>query len=143
MKFRLIIDENRDEEVVVYAKKESAFTSELEALVKSNSAEILGYSAGSIVRLAPSDVYAFAVEDGKIFAHTASEKHLVQNRLYRIEEIVGERFVKINQSCIANIKKIDRFKATVGGSLTVVFKNGHVDFVSRRNLKNVKERLGL
>jgi DNA-binding LytR/AlgR family response regulator len=142
MKFRLIIDENRDEEVVVYAKKESAFTSELEALVKSNSAEILGYSAGSIVRLSPSDVYAFAVEDGKIFAHTASEKHLVQNRLYRIEEIVGERFVKINQSCLVNVALIERFEPTFGGSLMAVMKNGYRDYVSRRQMKTVKERIG-
>ena len=69
-------------------------------------------------------------------ANTVSSKN-------QLEEMLDDSFVKINQSCIANIKKIDRFKATVGGSLTVIFKNGHIDYVSRRNLKNVKERLGL
>ena len=32
---------------------------------------------------------------------------------------------------------------TLGGSLTVVLKNGYRDYVSRRQLKAVKERMGL
>ena len=78
-----------------------------------------------------------------MYALTENEKFKIKSRLYQLEEKLDNNFVKINQSCIANIKKIDRFKATVGGSLTVVFENGYVDFVSRRKLKNVKERLGL
>ena len=142
MKFRLIIDENREEEIVVYAKKESAFTEELEAFVKSNTAEILGYSGGNIVKLSPAEVYAFAVENGKVFAHTASEKYTVPKRLYQIEEITSELFVKINQSCIVNVAQIERFEPTFGGSLMVVMKNGYRDYVSRRQMKNVKERIG-
>ena len=142
MKFRLVIDENCEEEVVVYAKKASAFTEELESFVKSNTPEILGYVKGSIVKLSPSEVYAFAVEEGKVFAHTASEKLLVPKRLYKIEEIAGERFVKVNQSCLVNVALIERFEPTFGGSLTVVMKNGYRDYVSRRQMKNVKERIG-
>lgn len=85
----------------------------------------------------------FFTEDNKVFALTENEKYRLKSRLYQLEENLNDNFVKINQSCIANIKSIDKFKATVGGSLTVIFKNGYVDFVSRRNLKNVKERLGL
>ena len=142
MKFKLIIDENREEEVIVYAKKESAFTEELESFVKNNSSEILGYGEGSIVKLLPADVFVFAVEEGKVFAHTAAEKLLVQKRLYQIEEMLSEGFVKINQSCIVNIGQIERFEATFGGSLMVVLKNGYRDYVSRRQMKNVKERIG-
>lgn len=143
MKFKLIIDENCEEEIIVRAKKESDFTRELEIFVKSNEPEIFGYGERSIVKLSPADVYAFAVEDGKVFAHTAREKLLVQKRLYKIEEIAGERFVKINQSCIVNVAGIERFEATFGGSLMVVMKNGYRDYVSRRQMKAVKERIGL
>ncbi len=143
MKFRLIIDESCEEEVVVYAKKESVFTDELEAFVKSNTQEIFGYSGKSIVKLLPADVFAFSVEEGKVFAVTENEKLSLQKRLYQVEEIAGERFVKINQSCIVNIRQIERFEATIGGSLMVVLKNGYRDYVSRRQMKNVKERLGL
>ena len=68
---------------------------------------------------------------------------MIKNRLYQIEEIVDSNFIKINQSCIANINQIKKFDATLGASLLVIFKNGHSDYISRRELKNVKRRLGL
>ena len=83
------------------------------------------------------------VEDGKVYALTESEKYRLKQRLYLLEEMLDVSFVKINKSCIANIRKIKKFDASFSGTLTVVFKNGYRDYVSRRNLKSVKERLGV
>ncbi len=143
MKLRIVIEPNRDEEILIYAREKSPLVCEIEELVKNHSVDLIGYTEGETVKLNLNDIYCFFTEDNKVYALTENEKYRLKSRLYQIEEALGENFVKINQSCIANIKKIDRFKATVGGSLTVVFKNGYVDFVSRRNIKNVKERLGL
>ena len=54
-----------------------------------------------------------------------------------------QSFIKLNQSCIANKNKIKKFESTIGGALKVIFKNGYIDYISRRELKNVKERMGL
>ena len=143
MKLRIVIDPNRDEEIVINAREKSHLVCEIEELVKNYSVDLIGYTENETVKLDLNDVYCFYTEDNKVFALMENEKYRLKSRLYQIEENLSDNFVKINQSCIANIKKIDRFKVTVGGSLTVVFKNGYVDFVSRRNLKNVKERLGL
>jgi DNA-binding LytR/AlgR family response regulator len=143
MKLQIVINPNRDEDIIIYAHEKSSLVCEIEELVKSYSVDLIGYTENETVKLNLNDIYCFFTEDNKVFALTENEKYRLKSRLYQIEESLSDNFVKINQSCIANIKKIDRFKATVGGSLTVVFKNGHVDFVSRRNLKNVKERLGL
>ena len=142
MKFTLVIDEDREEEVVVYAKSESVFIKELAELVKSNGGELIGYSGKNIVKLSPAEVFAFAVEEGKVFAVTENGKLQVQKRLYQIEEMADPRFVKINQSCIVNVVHIERFEATIGGSLMIVMKNGYRDYVSRRQMKTVKERIG-
>ena len=143
MKLRIVIDPNRDEEIVINAHEKSHLVCEIEELVKNHSVDLIGYTENETVKLDLNDVYCFYTEDNKVFALMENEKYRLKSRLYQLEENLSDNFVKINQSCIANIKKIDRFKVTVGGSLTVVFKNGYVDFVSRRNLKNVKERLGL
>ena len=143
MKLQIVIDSNRDEEIIVYAHNKSPLVIEIEELVNSCSVDLIGYAENETVKLNLNDIYCFFTEDNKVYALTENEKYRLKLRLYQLEENLNNNFVKINQSCIANIKKIDRFKATVGGSLTVIFKNGHVDFVSRRNLKNVKERLGL
>ena len=143
MKLQIVINPNRDEEITIYAHEKSPLVCEIEELVKSYSVDLIGYTENETVKLNLNDIYCFFTEDNKVFALTENEKYRLKSRLYQIEESLSDNFVKINQSCIANIKKIDKFKATVGGSLTVIFKNGHIDYVSRRNLKNVKERLGL
>ncbi len=143
MKLQIVIDTNRDEEILIYTHRKNPLVVEIEELVNNHSVDLIGYTENETVKLNLNDIYCFFTEDNKVYALTENEKFRLKSRLYQLEENLNNNFVKINQSCIANIKKIDRFKATVGGSLTVIFKNEYVDFVSRRNLKNVKERLGL
>ena len=143
MKFTMIIDKERDEEVIVYARERSPLTDDIERLVSGERFELIGYNGKKAVRLEPSQVYCFTVEDNKVYAVCEGERLQLKCRLYQLEQALCEGFVKINQSCIANIKKISRFDASISGSLKVVFKNGYCDYVSRRQVKNVKERLGL
>lgn len=143
MKFKLFIDKEREEEVIVYAHEKSHLVSEIESLIEDSASELVGFNRGEAIRISAGDVYSFVLEDGRLFAVTENEKFLIKSRLYKVEENLPQNFVKINQSCIANIKKIKKFDVTVSGTLKVVFKNGYTDYVSRRNIKKVKERLGL
>ena len=144
MKYTIIIDKNREEEVIIYAKEKSTLTDEIERLVSDNNIELIGYDKnGEGVKLTADEVYCFTVEDNKIFAITEKDKLRIKNRLYQLEEFLPEYFVKINQSCVANIRKIARFDTSVSGTLLIKFKNGYKDYVSRRQMKAVKERLGL
>ncbi len=144
MKFTIIIDKNREEEVIVYAKEKTELTDEIERLVNDNNLELIGYDKnGEGVKLSPDEVYVFTADDNKIFAITEKEKLRLKYRLYQLEEVLPEYFVKINQSCVANIRKIARFDTSVSGTLMIKFKNGYKDYVSRRQMKAVKERLGL
>ncbi len=143
MRFTLVIDKERDEEVVVYAHKITGLVNEIEQIVSRNSLELIGYNERSCVKLSPADVCCFTVEDNKVYAITQTEKLLVKYRLYQLEESLPESFVKINQSCIVNISQIKKFDASISGTLKVTLVNGYNDYVSRRQLKNVKERLSL
>lgn len=144
MKCTIIIDKSREEEVIIYAKEKSTLTDEIERLVNDNNPELIGYDkSGEGVKLTTDEVYCFTAEDNKIFAITEKDKLRIKCRLYQLEEILPEYFVKINQSCVANIRKIARFDTSVSGTLLIKFKNGYKDYVSRRQMKAVKERLGL
>ena len=143
MKFKLFIDKEREEEVIVYAHEKSRIVSEIESLIEDSASELVGFNRGEAIRISAGDVYSFVLEEGRLFAVAENEKFLIKSRLYKVEEKLPQNFVKINQSCIANIKKIKKFDVTVSGTLKVVFKNGYTDYVSRRNIKKVKERLGL
>lgn len=143
MKFSLFIDKERAEECIVYTHERSRLVEEIEKLILENGFDLTGYKDGSITKINLSEVHCFMVENGKTYAITETDRLLVKNRLYQLEENLTENFIKINQSCIANIKKIKRFDASFSGSLSVVFKNGYSDYVSRRQVKKVKERLGV
>ena len=143
MKCTVIIDNNREEEVIIYAHRHSALTGQITALTENYSAEIIGYRDRIAEILNPDDVVCFISESNKTYAITENGKFRVKERLYSLEERLNTTFIRINQSCIASVSKIHRFEPSPYGSLSVVFTNGLKDYVSRRNLKNVKERLGI
>lgn len=144
MKHTTIIDPHREEEVVIYAGKRTREIEELESYLDRMSAELVGYGEdGQILPLRPAEIHCFIVEDGRVYALTEKEKLTVRLPLYAIEEMLTEDFVRINQSCLGSIRRIARFDASIGGALMVTFGNGYRDYVSRRQLKNVKERMGI
>lgn len=143
MKCTVILDKTREEEIIIYAHQKNELICEIERMAEGQAVQLVGYFMDELVKLVPSEVYCFTVENGKLYAICEDKKYLIKARLYNIEEMLDNKFIKINQSSIANIDKIQKFDASISGTLKVIFKNGHTDYVSRRNIKNVKERLGL
>ena len=143
MKCTLIITDEHQEEVVIYARERTKLTDDIEALVIGSVTEIIGYGENQAIRLKTDEVTCFMVEDSKVYALTDKEKYQLKQRLYQLEEMLPDNFVKINQSCIANIRQSKKFDTSVSGTLVINFKNGYKDYVSRRQMKAVKERFGL
>ncbi len=143
MKFTLISDGKRDDEVIVYASGENELVKAIRELCEKENEQMIGYDEGGIYKISPFDVICFVSEGDRLYAHTERGRLRVKSRLSKIEEGLPSSFIRINQSCIANVSMIERFDASFSGTLGVVFKNGYRDYVSRRNLKKVKERIGL
>ena len=140
MKCTTIIDKDREEEVVIYLHGENEISAKIEALVSEGERRLVGYEGDSMLNLSPGDISCFFTDGGRVYALIDKRRVRVKERLYELEEMLGAGFVKINQSCLANIKMIKRFDVTLGGALRVEFKNGYRDYVSRRQMKTVKER---
>ncbi len=143
MKLKIFIDKDHEEEVIVYTRKRTELVSAIEKLINQSDISLTGFSETEAVPLTVDEVFCFISENGKVYAITEKEKLLVRQRLYQLEDNLSDDFLKINQSCLANIKKIARFDTSISGNLTVRFKNGYTDYVSRRNLRNIKERFGI
>lgn len=143
MKCKIFIDKAHEEEVLIYTHELTQTVKNIENFVNSTSSEIIGYQDKAIFRISPLKITCVYIEGNKIFALCNKEKYELKERLYVIEERLGGNFLKINQSCIVNVSEIERFDASISGALNVVMKNGFKDYVSRRQLKQVKVRLGL
>ncbi len=143
MKCTVNISSDREEEIQIFCKEKTKLVEKIIALAEEDCIEITGYCDDRTKILDLSDIFFFVTENNRVFAVTEKDKWTLRQRLYKIEELLPSSFIKINQSCIANINKIDCFKSTFTGAMAVIFKNGATDYVSRRQLKNIKERLGL
>ena len=143
MKYSIIIDKERDEEVLIYVKERNDTVDRLEALLKGEQSDVLiGHYGNEATVLQIGEIVCFTVSDGVTYALTDNGKYKTKLRLYQAEESYGADFLKINQSCIVNVKAIQQFDVSLGGSLMILLKNGYRDYVSRRQLKAVKERIG-
>ncbi len=143
MKCSTYIKETEEEKVLIYAKERTKLVDEIESLVISSDIDLTGTYNEEIIKINVNDVSCFISENNKVFALIGDKRYQIRQRLYQIEEMNLNTFIKLNQSCLANKRKIKKFESTIGGALKVVFKNGYIDYISRRELKNVKERMGL
>ena len=143
MKCYTYIEKNEEERVLIYAHDRTRLVEDIESLVLSSEIDLTGSYDTEIIKIDINDVVCFISENNKVYALIGDKKYQIKYRLYQIEELNLNMFIKINQSCLANKTKIKRFETSIGGALKIIFKNGYVDFISRRELKNVKKRMGL
>ena len=142
MKFRFIKSEDT-QEIVAYNIEKTNLIKEIERLCYQDSNLIIGYDNKIIKELNPIEIECFYTQNEKIYARTNNNDYLIKKRLYELNEMLKDSFIYINQGCLVNIKKIDHFDASISGTLLIYLKSGFKDYVSRRQIKNIKERLGL
>ena len=142
MKFRLIIDKEKDEEVVAIVHARSALIDEIEALISKHTDRIPGYIEDDIKMLSVSEIECVTVLDGKTYAiDSKNRRYRLKQRLYELEVQLPSSFIRINKSTLANEAHLDRFAVTYAGSVDAVFKCGYREYVSRRCFAQIKRRL--
>ena len=143
MKFKLIIDKEKEEEVVATVHHANALTEALEELILNHEStdRIPGYSDEEIKMLSVSDIACITVIDGKTYAIDLENHHYrLKLRLYELEKQLPSYFIRINKSSLANQRQLDRFAVTYAGSVDAVFKCGYREYVSRRCFAQIKRR---
>jgi len=141
MKFKLIIDTEKEEEVVITAHQRTVLIDEIESLISKHTDRIPGYTEDDIKMLSVSEIECVTVVDGKTYAIDSKNRHYrLKQRLYELEQQLPSSFIRINKSTLANEACLDRFKVTYAGSVDAIFKCGYRDYVSRRCFVQIKRR---
>ena len=70
MKCTIFINENHEEEVLIYAHKRTELTDAIEQLVAENGIELVGYNDREGVKINLSEVFLFSVEKFSHFCYT-------------------------------------------------------------------------
>ena len=142
MKLNVFVDKTQEERIDIYIKEKRQLVEDIENLISEENI-LLCYKNSEIYKVSFSEIILLAVENEKVAVFTEKDKFFIKERLYMAEEKLSSDFVRLNQSAIGNIRKIRKFDCSVSGTLKVTFTNGLTDYVSRRQVKAVRERLGL
>ena len=143
MKFKLIIDKTKEEEVAVTVHERSSLTEQIEALVMQHtgSDHIIAYTEDEMKKLSFADIECITVLDGKTYAiDIRNKRYRLKQRLYELENLLPSSFLRINKSTLANENRIERFAASFSGAVDAEFKCGYTEYVSRRCFAEIKRR---
>ncbi len=142
LKYELIVDPTKEESLILTVRERNDLVDAIEELLCDNKS-VTAYKDDEAVKIPVNGISCFFTDKNKVCIIYDGEKYQIKQRLYMLEETVGNGFIKINQGCIVNIRHVKKFTFSVGGALKVVLHNGFEDYISRRELKNVKRRFGL
>ena len=140
-----IDDACREPKIIILTDK---ITEEINTFVRKLSVEptqvLSGFRGETAEVLEPPDIFRIYASSGKVFAITEKGEYTLRLRLYELEERLDQnRFVRISNSEIINLKKVKRFDLSLTGTICVSLSDGAVTYVSRRYVSKIKQVLGV
>ena len=143
MKYKLIIDKEKEEEITLTLHAPSALSEKIENIVLNyeGNDSIMGYKENEIRKLSFRDIECITVMERRVIAiDREGVQYRIQERLRDLEELLPTYFIRINKSSLANEHAILRFKAAFSGGVDAIFKCGYKEYVSRRCFAEIKRR---
>lgn len=126
----------------------ASMTEEVNALVVKLSGHtpqvISGCRGDKIEVIDPAELIRIYAGSGKVYAVTEKGTYVLRLRLYEAEQrLPPHRFVRISNSEIINLKKVQNFDLSFTGTICVKLCSGDVTYVSRRYVSKIKDILGV
>lgn len=147
MKVQIKLDPACPEPVLTI--RAAQLTPQLQALAQRLESEeegrLLGWQGERVTVLDSASLTRFYAQDRSVFCQdTAGETYALRLRLYELEEQLDpRRFVRISNSELVNLGQITALDLKLSGTIKLTLTGGVTSFVSRRNVKKLKEALGL
>ena len=146
MKIRIELDNAIEEnEVIIKCRELSEEIAQIQKVISeliAEKREMIFYKDNTEYYICIDDVLFFETEESSIYAHTLNEVYQVKYKLYELEEILPNNFVRISKSTILNINHIYSITRNITSSSLVEFKNTYKKvYVSRSYYKVLKLKL--
>lgn len=130
--------------IVITASITEKINNIVKKLSEDNPQIISGIKGDTVEILELSEIIRIYADSGKTVAVTDKGEYIVRRRLYELEELPdNDFFVRISNSEIINLKKVNHFDMSFTGTICVKLSNGTVTYASRRYVSKIKKLLGL
>lgn len=130
--------------VTIQCGKKDHFIEQLIAALRIMDRQLTVSFHGAATTLALSEILYIESVDRKCFVYTKNNVFETTKRLYELEQqLVSFLFLRINKSCIVNLKNIDAIRAYLDRRLLITMSNGEQLIVSRQYAPELKHLLGV
>ena len=134
------MDNNIDDDIVILYKKKNDVVDNLEKYC--NNIKMIFYKREQEYYLDLNEIIFFETDINNISAHTINDVYNIKYKLYELEQMLPNNFVRVAKSTIVNINNIRSIKRNITSSSLIEFYNTYKKvYVSRFYYKNLKERL--
>lgn len=138
------IKNTEKEEVQIFVQKE---TKEIEKLVKYIEEE--GFRSGYLlcrkdsvsVPVKTEHIYYIESMQENQYVHTRKDIYKVNQKLYELERALPCCFMRVSKSVILNLHAVKEYKPLQGGLMLAEFENGDAAYLSRKYVKELREKI--
>lgn len=129
--------------ITVHAKQWSKEIDTLVKKIKSPKAQkLFGEKDEQTIVLQPEEIDYIYSQHRKVFVAIGCSSFEVKYKLFEIEKLLeGHQFSRFSKSVIGNLEKINRFEVAFNGNLCVYFHSGQKEYVSRKYVQEIKQKL--
>lgn len=138
----------KDTEVLITAEKRSRFLSRLVNVIqdfdKNRATTLTGHIGDRVYLIDVADILRIYAANQKVYVQTDKAEYLLRHRLYELEELLDrQRFLRISNSEIIHVSKIQDIDLSVTGRICIRFRDDVYTYVSRRYVPKIKKSLGI
>ena len=144
MKVTITKDIESGTAVEIHCREVTSETERLERYISRFDERLQATSEGNTYNVQIDEILYIESVDKKTFLYTTGHVLQTEKRLYELEKLLDEKtFFRASKSVIVNLNKITKLKPEVTRNILATLTNGEVIVISRRNVKALKELIGL
>ena len=144
MKVTITKDIESGTAVEIHCREVTSETERLERYISRFDERLQAASEGNTYNVQIDEILYIESVDKKTFLYTTGHVLQTEKRLYELEELLDEKtFFRASKSVIVNLNKITKLKPEVTRNILATLTNGEVIVISRRNVKALKELIGV
>ena len=144
MKVKITKDIESGTAVEIHCREVTSETERLERYISRFDERLQATSEGNTYNVQLEEILYIESVDKKTFLYTSGHVLQTEKRLYELEELLDDKtFFRASKSVIVNLNKITKLKPEVTRNILATLTNGEVIVISRRNVKALKELIGL
>jgi len=136
------IPETENEKVLIECHEVTSKINSIVKFIKTFSKTIVGECDDREHEISVNDIYYIESVDNKTFLYTRNKVFSTRQKLYEIEETLGEdSYFRISKSVIVNLLKIKSIKPALNGRFSALLLNGEEVIISRKYVAGFKEKI--